>query len=230
MDVLSTELAGARVARETTIANHPSDVALDPKRGLAIIDVDEVLALFVQGFDRFLRPLGYEWRLQSFALFANIYPVGGTDPVKIEHGRALFNDFFATGCGALEPAPGAAAGLAQLAEVAQVVILTNAPEPARLLRGQWLKRHGMDYPMILSEGLKGGPVAVLAKRVQGPVIFVDDLLPNLESVADAAPRVLRFQMIADPALRALAPTKPDKHHLVTDWPQLATLGAAVFSA
>ena len=34
--------------------------------------------------------------------------------------------------------------------VGQVVILTNAPEAARALRGQWLKRHGMDYPMIIS--------------------------------------------------------------------------------
>jgi hypothetical protein len=218
------------VAKETPIANSPADVVLDPDRGLAIIDVDEVLALFVQGFDRFLRGQGFEWRLKSFALFPNIYALGGAEPVDMAQGRSLYQDFFAVGCGALEPAPGAAEGLARLAKAGQVVILTNAPEPARALRSQWLKTHGMDYPMILSEGLKGPPVAVLASRVQGPVMFVDDLLPNLDSVAEAAPKVSRFQMVADPALRALAPKTPEKHPFVADWDELATLGGALFHA
>ena len=218
------------MAHEPPIAHNPSDVPLDPTRGLAIIDVDEVLALFVQGFDRYLRTRGYEWRLQSFALFPNIYADGGADPVEIALGRSLFADFFALGCGGLEPAPGAAEGLATLATAAQVVILTNAPESARALRSQWLKNHNMDYPMIISEGLKGRPVATLAARVKGPVIFVDDLLPNLDSVAEAAPHVTRFQMVADPALRKFAPTRPEKHPLITEWAELAILGAAVLSA
>ncbi len=217
------------MAIETPITNHPGDIPLDAARGLAIIDVDEVLALFVKGFDQFLRGHGFEWRLQSFALFTNIFALGAEEPVEIARGRALYDDFFATSCGKLEPAPGAAEGLARLAKVAQVVILTNAPEPARALRSQWLKRHSMDYPMILSEGLKGAPVAALAGRIRQPVMFVDDLLPNLDSVADAAPQVARFQMIADPALRRLAPTRPDVHPLATDWPQLAALGEALFA-
>jgi hypothetical protein len=218
------------VAHEPPITHSPNDVPLDPSRGLAIIDVDEVLALFVQGFDRYLRTRGYEWRLQSFALFPNIYADGGADPVEVALGRTLFADFFALGCGGLEPAPGAAVGLAKLAAAAQVVILTNAPETARALRSQWLKRHDMDYPMIISEGLKGQPVATLAARVKGPVMFVDDLLPNLDSVAEAAPHVIRFQMVADPALRKLAPTRPDRHELVESWDRLATLGVEVLSA
>ncbi len=218
------------MATLTPLIHSPGDVPIDPGRGLAIIDVDEVLALFVQGFDRYLRTRGYEWRMQSFALFTNIYAENGTSPVDVMLGRALFNDFFALGCEALDPAPGAADGLARLAEVAQVVILTNAPEAARALRGRWLKHHGMDYPMILSEGLKGPPVAVLAERTHGAAMFVDDLLPNLDSVADAAPGVIRFQMIADPALRRLAPVRPEKHRLVDDWTELAALGEALFAA
>ena len=208
----------------------PGEIHLDPDRGLAIIDVDEVLALFVQGFDKYLRGRGFEWRMDSFALFSNIYATGGADPVEITEGRDLFAAFFAEGCGALEPAPGAAIGLHRLSMVGQVVILTNAPEAARALRGQWLKRHGMDYPMIISQGLKGEPVAVLAAKVNGPVMFVDDLLPNLDSVAEAAPHVQRFQMIADPALRRLAPTRPDQHVLVDDWDSLAALGEALLTA
>ncbi len=217
-------------ADETTRIETPEGVPLDPARGLAIIDVDEVLALFVKGFDQFLRTRGYQWRMNSFALFANIYAGDATEPVEGVLGRELFNAFFAEGCGLLEPAPGAAEGLARLSEAGQVVILTNAPEAARALRGQWLKRHGMDYPMILSQGLKGAPVAALAGRVRGPVIFVDDLLPNLDSVAEAAPRVERFQMVADPGLRRLAPSAPERHPLIEHWSDLARIGAAILAA
>jgi hypothetical protein len=217
------------VAEHRPIIETPSEVRLESGRGLAIIDVDEVLALFVKGFDKFLRTRGYEWRMNSFALFTNIYAAEAAEPVDMSQGRDLFNAFFAEGCGALEPAPGAAEGLARLARAGQVVILTNAPEAARALRGAWLKRHDMDYPMIISQGLKGGPVAILAAKVEAPVMFVDDLLPNLDSVADAAPHVERFQMIADPALRRLAPTRPERHTLVADWPTLAAMGEALLT-
>jgi hypothetical protein len=212
----------------TLKAFQPTTVELDETRGLAVIDVDEVLALFVQGFDRFLRARGYELRMKSFALFANLYRLEADDPTEIAEAQKLLSAFFATGCGALDPAPGAADGLAVLGRSAQVVILTNAPEPARALRGDWLKRHNMDYPMILSEGPKGPPVAAMAARVRGPVMFVDDLLSNLDSVAEHAPRVRRFQMVADPDLRRLAPTAPDRHALVCRWEDLARLGEALF--
>ena len=111
----------------------------------------------------------------------------------------------------------------KLSALANVVILTNAPETARELRGGWLKRHGMDYPMILNSGPKGPAVAALAGRVSGPVMFVDDLLSNLESVAQKAPQVIRFQMVADPALRPLAPGDHPRHQRIDDWPSLAEI-------
>jgi hypothetical protein len=203
---------------------------LDRSRGLAIVDVDEVLALFVQGFDRFLRLRGFELRMTSFALFTNLYALNDIDPAPLEDGRKLLSAFFAEGCGALEPAPGAAEGLAAIASRAQVVILTNAPEAARVLRGDWLKRHGMDYPMLLGEGLKGPMVAALAAQVEGPVMFVDDLKPNLDSVADEAPHVRRFQMIADENLRKFAPTDPERHRLVGHWTELVAASAPLFDA
>jgi hypothetical protein len=200
-----------------------SALSVDAGLGLAIIDVDEVLALFIQGFDKFLRPHGYEFRLQNFALFSNVYLAGAEAPVPVAEARALFDRFFSSGCGEIEPAPGAAAGLARIAEVANIVILTNAPETARTLRGGWLKQHGMDYPMILNSGPKGPAVAVLAERTRGPVMFVDDLISNLDSVAVEAPRVIRFQMVADPALRPMAPGDPARHRRVDDWPTLSRI-------
>ena len=200
-----------------------SALTLDDGRGLAIIDVDEVLALFIQGFDRFLRARGHEFRLLTFALLSNVYPAGGETPVAVTEAKTLFDRFFSHGCGEIEPAPGAAAGLACIAARANVVILTNAPETARELRGGWLKQHGMDYPMILNAGPKGPAVKVLAARTDAPVMFVDDLISNLDSVERDAPGVIRFQMVADPALRPLAPGDPARHQRVDDWPTLSRI-------
>ncbi len=203
----------------------PEDAGLDPSGGLAIIDVDEVLALFVKGFDRFLRPEGYEFRLLNFGLFNNVFETGTDAPADRDRAMALFDRFFSHGCGDIDPAPGAVDGMTALARRASVVILTNAPETARELRGGWLKRHGMDYPMIINTGPKGPAVATLAARVKGPVLFVDDLIGNLDSVAEAAPRVVRVQMVADPELRVLAPSSP-RHRRIDDWAELVRLAQA----
>jgi hypothetical protein len=61
----------------------------------------------------------------------------------------------------------------------------------------------------------------LAARTAGPVAFVDDLLPNLESVAQSAPQVARFQMVADERLRQYAPQAPDRHARIDHWPRLS---------
>ncbi len=197
----------------------PEDAVVDPSRGLAIIDVDEVLALFIAGFARFLGLHGYDFRLTTYGLLNNIFVAGGEAQPDKDQAKALFDRFFSHGCGDLDPAPGAVDGLVSLAALADVVILTNAPESARALRGGWLKQHGMPYPMIINQGPKGPAVRTLADRVGGPVMFVDDLLSNLDSVAETAPRVTRVHMIADPALRVLAPTSP-RHRRIDDWSQL----------
>ena len=189
---------------------------------VAVIDVDEVLGLFVQGFDRWLRGRGHELRMTSFRLFGNIYAVAADEPAAKDDAKALFDLYFAQGCGRMEPAPGAVGALARVAERAAVVILTNAPEASRVLRGDWLRRHGLPYPLIVNAGPKGPPVAALAQAAGGPCAFVDDLLPNLDSVAECAPAAARFQLVADPALRAMAPAS-DAHRRVDDWAALEPL-------
>jgi hypothetical protein len=204
-----------------------NDVAIDPDRPLLIVDVDEVLGLFFQGFGRFLSTRGYELRVERFALFQNIYAPGANEHLDIDSGRVLFNDFFRVACDQMEVAPGAGEALAALARDASVVALTNAPDHAREPRQRWMDKHGLNYPLLLNAGLKGAAVAALAGRTSAPVAFVDDLLINLESVAVAAPGVLRFQMNADPRLFALAPSAPERHPAFDAWP---ALGRAIAEA
>lgn len=191
-------------------------------RPLVIVDVDEVLGLFIEGFERFVTQQGFEFRLDRFALFQNIYRPGEAEHLPVADGRRLFDDFFASACGELTPAPGGADALRGLSAHAQVVIFTNAPAQARLLRAQWLARHGLDYPMLLGSGPKGPSTSELVRRADAPAAFIDDLLPNLDSVAESAPQVATFQHIADPRLRPLAPSAPDRHPRIDDWAELAT--------
>lgn len=55
---------------------------------------------------------------------------------------------------------------------------------------------------------------------------MDDLLHNLDSVADHAPATATFQHVADLRLRELAPAS-DRHRRIDDW---AELGAAIEAA
>ncbi len=192
-------------------------VPVDPARPLLIVDVDEVLAHFMAGLETFVNRHGYEMRIDRFALFQNIYKAGAADCVDMPTGKALFDDFFRDGADDLAPVEGAAAALDRLSAELTVLILTNAPDHGRAARVGWLQTHGLHYPMIINSGLKGPIVRDLAARTTGKVGFIDDLLPNLESVAADAPDVLRFQMIADQRLRPYAPTDPARHVWADDW-------------
>jgi hypothetical protein len=205
-------------------------MGVDPERPLLIVDVDEVLGLFMEGFGRFLQGRGLEFRVDRFALFQNIYAPGAAEHLPLDEGKRHYEDFFRYGCGEMDPSPGAVEALARLSQRAGVVILTNAPSQARLARARWLGRHGLDYPLVLNSGPKGPLAAALAAQTRGPAAFIDDLIPNLDSVAETAPQVARFQMVADPRLRPFAPSAPEHHARIDDWRDMAeavadTLGA-----
>lgn len=182
--------------------------------------------MFVAGFERFIGSHGLEMRLERFALFENIYRPGAAEHLDIAQGRALFEAFFQLDPHEIDPAPGAAEALAALAQEASIVVLTNAPAASRQMRERWLHANGFPYPLIIGRGLKGPATALLAAATKGPAAFVDDLLPNLESVAADAPSVRRFQMVADERLRAFAPAAPERHERIDDWSQLGRAIAA----
>ena len=208
------------------IAPRLETLGLSIARPLVIIDVDEVLGLFMQGFGKFLESRGFEFRVDRFALFQNIYRPGAAEHLEIDEGRKLFDDFFRTGCGEIEPAPGAVEALASLSRRAEILILSNAPAEAERLRGEWLKRHGLPQALILSSGLKGPITAALVAQTAQPSAFVDDLLPNLDSVAEHSPATATFQHVADLRLRPFAP-RSDRHPRIDDW---AELGVAIEAA
>lgn len=196
---------------------------------LVIVDVDEVLGLFMQGFADYLATQGLEFRLDRFALFQNIYRPGETEHLDVTLGKTHFDDFFRHAAGDMALAEGGREALDALSKIASIVIVTNAPGQARLARSRWLGRHRMDYPMILNTGPKGPLAAAMASQVSSPVAFIDDMLSNLDSVAEHAPQISRFQTVADPRLRPLAPAKPHLHTRIDDWAELKMAVEAAIS-
>jgi hypothetical protein len=201
-----------------------ADLRLDPDAPLVVVDVDEVLAMFMRGFEKYLGGHGLEMRIEKFALFQNIYRPGEIEHLDVAAGRELFEAFFEADVEDIDPAPGAREALDALAARASIVILTNAPQQSREPRARWLVKNGFDYPFIINAGPKGPAVAAIAAKTRGRAAFIDDLLPNLDSVATSAPAVARFQMVADERLRPLAYSAPDKHPRIDDW---AELGKAI---
>jgi hypothetical protein len=107
------------------------------------------------------------------------------------------------------------------------VILSNAPEACRTARARWLAENGIPYPLVIGAGPKGPTVAALAAHTALATAFVDDLLPNLDSVEAEAPQVHRFQSVADERLRPFAPSAPDRHPRFDRWTELAPAIARV---
>lgn len=208
---------------EPAIAEQIEAVALEPGRPLVITDADEVLVRFVEGFERYIAPLGLWLDLSSFNLSGNVKSIATGIPKPGEDVRKLVLEFFTVGLETLEPVPGAAAALAGLAQDAQIVVLTNTPLTGRDARRRSLESLGMPYPVIANAGGKGAAVARLAARVQAPVAFLDDLPPNHESVARAYAPALRIHMVADPRLARLIDGTPHAHHREDDWGRAATL-------
>lgn len=201
----------------------PAEIAtlrLDPAAPLIVVDVDEVLAMFMRGFERFICAHGFEMRINRFALFQNIYRPGESEHLDLAAGRALFDRFFEADVEHIDPAPGAAEALAALAGQASIVVLTSAPGQARAPRQRWLVKHGFDYPLVVNTGLKGPSVRAMAAMTAGKAAFIDDLLANLDSVAADAPGVVRFQHVADERLRPLAFSAPDMHTRIDQWDEL----------
>lgn len=217
---MSAAPASDRIAPPPAVAAQLDALEIRPGRPLVVADADEVLFLFMRGFERFLaaQALYFDWT--SFALHGNIRRRADDAAVALEDVQGLLSTFFARDTEALEPVAGAAEALAALSHRADVVILSNLPLDAKPARERALKKHGMDFPLVAGHGPKGPALAALAERAAAPVFFIDDIPHNHASVAKLAPATHRLHFIADPRLSALLGPSPHCHSRFDDWPAI----------
>jgi len=194
--------------------------ALNPDRPLLIVDADEVLLRFVEHLENFFLTEGFELRLTSFQLFGNIYCTRSNEvapPTKVKQ----LIDLFFTNCVDTVPAvPGAADALRNLSDHYEIVVLTNVPHESRARREVALRELGFAYPVLSNTGEKGPAVKTLQSATAKHAAFVDDLPPQLASVANHAPDTHLVHFVADPRLAAMIDQAPDAHVRIDHWPSL----------
>jgi hypothetical protein len=201
---------------------------LAPGRPLLIVDADEVILRFVDGFDRFLRDAGLYLELTSYRLHGNVKRRDDNRPILDVEVTALLDEF-RRDLDSLEAVEGARESLARLGPRLDIVMLTNITPAQAAPRRRNLAALGLDLPLVANSGLKGQAVKELAAAAGRPAFFVDDIPQNLASAAMAAPDVFRIHLIGDERLKPLLPPAAGAHLRAEHWPQAEAFIAAKLS-
>lgn len=114
--------------------------------------------------------------------------------------------------------PHAREGLAAIAAVADIVVLTNLGDHCRDHRIAQLATHGIAHRVETNQGGKGDPVSRLVAEYRPSVtVFIDDLAVHHESVAKHAPEVFRLHMVSEPSLAPSVVPAAHAHARIDDW-------------
>jgi len=189
---------------------------LTPGRPLLIVDADEVLLRFVEGFDRFLGRQGLFLDLTSYRLHGNVKRMDDRTAILDVEVTALLDDF-RRDLDSLDIVEGARDSLHALSRQLDIVVLTNISPAQAVARLRNLERFALDLPLVANSGLKGESVKALASRAGRPSFFVDDIPQNLTSSAQHAPDVTRIHLIGDDRLKPLLPPAEHAHFRAQGW-------------
>ena len=189
---------------------------LTPGRPILIVDADEVVLRFVDGFDKFLNANALFLDLTSYRLHGNVKRIDDKTPILDVEVTALLDEF-RRDLDSLEAVEGAVETLNALAPRLDIVMLTNsvpAQAPPRLRN---LETIGLDLPLVANSGLKGPAIKALVARAGRPAFFIDDIPQNLASSVDAAPDVYAIHLIGDDRLKPLLPPAAKAHLRAEHW-------------
>ncbi len=189
-------------------------------RPLLITDCDEVLLHMVVPFAEWLDEVHHvHFDLESGNFVDALRHKATGLPLESEGIWPLLRGFFETEMHRQYPIGGAIEALHQIAEHADVVVLTNLTDEERDRRIAQLRAVGVEFPVFTNQGGKG---ELLAKIVDdygaNVVVFVDDLAHNHISVAEHAPDVFRLHMVGEPRLSPQIKTPKAAHARIDDWP------------
>ncbi|WP_417417598.1 hypothetical protein [Hoeflea sp.] len=198
------------------------------ERPLIVCDIDEVVLEFVTPFEAYLDHNGHELRPTSFRLHGNIFSRADGSETPGETVSAMLEAFFQAQDEWQTPVTEAADSLARLSAQADIVFLTAMPPRHREQRRTLLSRHGFDYPMIATESPKGPAVQTLHGARAQPVVFIDDIFVNLQSVRKHVPETLLVNLMANETFRTLAPHPGEGVAIARDWPHAEALITAHF--
>lgn len=187
-------------------------------RPLLICDCDEVLLHMVRHFGVWLREHhDIDFNLAGGDFASSMTRADGARVAQQEM-WGLLDQFFPAEMARQTLVPHAREALAAIAEVADIVILTNLGDHCRDARIAQLAAFGIEHRVETNHGGKGDPVARLVAEHGDPVtVFVDDLAVHHTSVARHAPGVHRLHMVSEPEIAPHYAPAPDAHARIDDW-------------
>lgn len=188
-------------------------------RPLLITDCDEVLLHMVRHFGVWVGETHDIDFTPDGGDFSTAMKRRGDGPdITRDDMWAMLDGFFPAEMDRQTLVPHAREALASLAEIADIVVLTNLQDQCRQPRIEQLAKFGIRHRVECNQGGKGAPVAKLVAEHGNPVtVFVDDLAVHHDSVARHAPQVHRLHMISEPAMAPNVPKAPAAHARIDDW-------------
>ncbi len=192
-------------------------------RPLIVCDIDEVVLEFLTPFRNFLLSSGRDLLPRSFRLHGNIVDLDSSLPVEDTVTSDLLETFFRLQDQWQTPADLAVDTLAGLSADADIIFLTAMPPRHTAVRRSLLDRHGLRYPLLASEEPKGPTIKRLHDARDVPLVFIDDILRNLQSVQTHAPDCLLINLMANAEFRALAPDPGDGIAKAGSWTDAAAI-------
>ncbi|MGB7418642.1 MAG: HAD family hydrolase [Erythrobacter sp.] len=171
-------------------------------RPLVISDCDEVILHMVSPFrDWLAESQGVNFHLEG-ANFSESMRWSATDELlEPKDIWRMLGGFFDTEMERQMPIAGAIEALNELAEVADVVVLTNLVDERRENRAAQLAAHGLEAPVYTNQGPKGPALQrIVEERGPSRALFIDDLAQHHASVKEHSPDVLRLHMCGEPMI------------------------------
>lgn len=193
------------------------------KRPLLISDCDEVLLHMVVPFRDWLDEAhGIDFELTHGDWGEALRYKRDGSLVERMTVWTLLNGFFETEMHRQHPIEGALESIARLAEIADIVILTNLMDHHKESRGAQLRAVGIDAPVYTNQGGKGPALKRIVEQFDPTVtVFVDDLGHNHESVADIVPHVWRLHFVGEPVLWSRVKPSRAAHARIDSWNEAA---------
>jgi len=189
---------------------------LTPGRPLLIVDADEVVLRFVDGFDKFLNAQALFLDLTSYRLHGNVKRLDDRMPVLDVEVTALLDEF-RRDLDSLDAVEGAVETITALRPRLDIVMLSNITPAQAAPRLRNLAAIGLDLPLVANSGLKGPAIKALVARAGRPAFFIDDIPQNLASSVETAPDVYAIHLIGDERLKPLLPPAPKAHLRAEHW-------------
>ena len=199
-------------------------------RPLAVFDVDDVVLQFIAPFEAYLASRELALLPRSFRLFGNIVSTATGEPLPEADVTAIILRFFEEQEIWQVPFTAATGILTALSRQADIVFLTAMPPRYSAQRRRLLDRFGLPYPLIATESPKGPVVERLHKGRPLPLVFADDMVRNLQSVADHVPQSLLLHMLPESSIHRHAPRAPDDLARFCDWQGAARLIESHFAS